>query len=52
MTVLAAAYYGNFDYEKSIAMYDKIIATTKLESKKAEAEANKKIVMDKAYASK
>lgn len=49
MTVLAAAYYGNLDYEKSIEMYDRIIATTKLESKKAEAMANKQIVMDKAY---
>jgi len=50
MTVLAAAYYGNQDFEKSIEMYDKIIATTKLESKKAEANANKQLVMEKAYA--
>lgn len=50
MTVLAAAYYGNQDYDKAVNMYDKIIATTKLEQKKAEAMANKKIVMEKAYA--
>lgn len=49
MMVLAAAYFGNMDYDKAVGMYDRIIATTKLEQKKNEALANKKIVMEKAY---
>lgn len=50
MMALAAAYYGSHDYDKAIGMYDRIIATTKLESKKAEAMANKQVVMESAHA--
>lgn len=49
MFVLARAYYSTYNFDKSIAMYDKIIATTKAEETKATAEANKKIVLDAAY---
>ena len=49
MFVLARAYYSNYDFEKSAAMYDKIINTTKSAEKKATAEENKKTVLDAAY---
>lgn len=49
MFVLARAYYSNYEFEKSAAMYDKIIATTKSAETKATAEENKKIVLDAAY---
>ena len=46
---LARAYYSSYEFDKAVAMYDKIIATTKSEEKKASAEENKKIVLDAAY---
>ncbi|MGP1458015.1 MAG: tetratricopeptide repeat protein [Treponema sp.] len=50
MFILARAYYFNYEFDKALAMYDKIIATTKSPEKKAEAEANKKTVLDTSYA--
>lgn len=49
MFVLARAYYSNFEFDKSVQMYDKIIATTKSAETKATAEENKKIVLDAAF---
>ncbi len=46
---LAAAYFGNQDYEKSVAMYDEIISTTKSPQIKKEAESNRQLVLDMAY---
>ena len=50
MFVLARAYYSTYEFDKAVSMYDKIIATTKSEDRKKEAEANKRIVLDAAYA--
>ena len=49
MFVLARAYYSNYDFEKSVAMYDKIIATTKSEQKISDAENNKRVVLEASY---
>lgn len=49
MFVLARAYYMTYDFDKAVAMYDKIISTTKSEKTKANAEENKKIVLDESY---
>ena len=49
MFVLARAYYMTYDFDKAVAMYDKIISTTKSEKTKANAEENKKIVLDERY---
>lgn len=49
MFVLARAYYSNYEFDKSIEMYDKIINTTKLAETKATAEENKKIVLNASY---
>ncbi len=49
MFVLARAYYVTAEYDKAVALYDKIISLTKSEEKKAEAEANKKTVLDSSY---
>lgn len=48
MFVLARAYYSTYEFDNSIKMYDKIIATTKSAETKATAEENKKIVLDAA----
>lgn len=48
MFVLARAYYCNFEYEKSIDMYDRIISTTKSADIIVTAEDNKRIVIDAA----
>ena len=50
MFVLARAYYSTFEFDKAVQMYDKIIATSKSEETKANAEANKKIALEAAYA--
>ncbi|MBR0033039.1 MAG: tetratricopeptide repeat protein [Treponema sp.] len=50
MFVLARAYYVIGEYDKAAALYDNIAANTKDQARKAEAQANKKIVMDAAYA--
>ncbi len=52
MFVLARAYYENRKFDKAVALYDKIIKTTASSNKKAEAEANKKKVLDASYAQK
>ena len=49
MFVLARAYYSSYELEKSAAVYDKIIATTKSAETKATAEENKKTVLDVLY---
>lgn len=49
MFVLARAYYSNYEFDKSIDMYDKIINTTKLAETKATAEENKKIVLNASF---
>ena len=46
MFLLASAYYSDYDFDKSVEMYDKIIQNTKSDSIKAQAEANKKQVLD------
>ena len=50
MFLLANAYYQTYEYDKAVAMYDKIIETTTSSEKKAQAEANKLIVLEAAYA--
>ena len=50
MFVLARAYYSTFEFDKAVQMYDKIIATSNSEETKANAEANKKIALEAAYA--
>jgi len=52
MFVLARAYYMSYDYEAASTMYDRILKSTKNEAKRAEAEANKKAVLDALYAGK
>ena len=49
MFVLARAYYSTLDFDKAVDMYDKIISVTTSDKKKADAEANKKIVLDASY---
>lgn len=49
MFVLARAYYSSLEFDKAIDMYDKIISVTTSDKKKADAEANKKIVLDASY---
>ena len=50
MAVLARAYYSNYEFDKAVYMYDKIISTTNSSERKAEAENNKKIVLEASYA--
>jgi tetratricopeptide (TPR) repeat protein len=49
MMVLARAYYVTGDSDKAVALYDKIIAETTDKTRKAEAEANKKTVLNQSY---
>lgn len=49
MLVLARAYYMSAEFEKAADVYDKIISITKSSQRKAEAEANKKVVLDAIY---
>lgn len=49
MMVLARAYYMCREFDKAVAVYDKIISITKSSQRKAEAEANKKVVLDASY---
>ncbi len=48
MFVLARAYYMNYDFDKAVQMYDRIISLTKSKDRKAEAEANRQTVLDAA----
>ena len=52
MFALARAYYDTYQFENAIAMYDKIIASTKSEEKKALAETNKREVLNASYGKK
>ena len=49
MFVLSRAYYSTYEFDKAVEMYDKIISVTTSDKKKADAEANKKIVLDASY---
>lgn len=49
MFLLASAYYSDYDFDKSIEMYDKISTLTKSGSVKAQAEMLKKQVLDVQY---
>lgn len=49
MFALAGAYYVNDEFDKSVALYDKIISISKSEKNKADAQANKKAVLDASY---
>lgn len=49
MFVLARAYYENYEFDKAVKIYDKIIASTKAADIINAAEENKKQVLDAAY---
>ncbi len=49
MFVLARAYYVTGGYQKAVDLYDRILATTKDDAKRREAEANKKAALDALY---
>ena len=49
MFVLARAYYMNYDFDKAVDMYDKILSLTKSPERKAEAEANREVVKNAAF---
>ncbi len=49
MFVLARAYYMDYDFQKAVDMYDSIIKYTSSETSRAEAEANKKVVLNALY---
>ena len=50
MFVLARAYYMDYDFQAAIDMYDNILKYSTSETNKAEAEANKKVVLNALYA--
>lgn len=50
MFVLARAYYVDYQFEKAVNMYDLILSTTGDSQKIADAQLNKKIVLDAQYA--
>ncbi len=47
--LLANAYYQTFEFDKAVEVYDRIISTTTSAEKKAQAEANKRQVLETAY---
>lgn len=49
MFVLARAYYTTYEFDKAVDMYDRIISVTTSDEKKAQAEANKRQVLETAY---
>ena len=49
MFLLARAYYVNYEFDKAVEIYDKIISTTKSPERKAEAEANREVVKNASY---
>jgi hypothetical protein len=49
MFVAARAYYVTGKYDASVAMYDRILSLSLDKERKAEAEANKATVLEKAY---
>lgn len=50
MFVLARAYYTNYQFDKAMELYDKIIAINPNAEKTAEAQVNKRTVLDAQYA--
>lgn len=46
MFLLASAYYSDYEFDKSVEMYDKIIQTTKAAAVKAQAQDNRQQVLD------
>lgn len=50
MFVLARAYYVEYEFDKAVNVYNSILSITGDPQKKADAEANKKIVLDAQYA--
>lgn len=51
MFVLANAYYMTSEFDKAIALYDQIIKINPNEQKTADAQRNKKVVLDAQHAS-
>ncbi|MCR4939128.1 MAG: tetratricopeptide repeat protein [Treponemataceae bacterium] len=49
MFVLARAYYMNYDFQAAIDMYDEIIRVSSSDASRAEAETNKKVVLNALY---
>ena len=49
MMILARAYYENYEFDKAVDLYDKIISISTSPEKKAAAEANKKQVLEMSY---
>lgn len=49
MFLLARAYYMNYEFEKALDVYDKIIALSPSDTRVKEAEENKKIVLNALY---
>jgi tetratricopeptide (TPR) repeat protein len=49
MFVLARAYYVTGEYQKAVDLYDRIIATSRDDLKRQEAEANKKAALEALY---
>lgn len=52
MFVLARAYYAVGRNDDAVALYDRILAVSKDEKKRAEAAANKRTVLDEDYAAR
>lgn len=50
MFVLARAYYMSYEFQQAVDMYDRIISVSTSETSRAEAEANKKVVLNVMYA--
>ncbi|MGL4981533.1 MAG: tetratricopeptide repeat protein [Treponemataceae bacterium] len=49
MMVLARAYYMTYDFDRAVVLYDKIIQQSSSQQRKAEAEENKKVVLNAAF---
>jgi tetratricopeptide (TPR) repeat protein len=49
MFVLARAYYTNYEFDKAIELYDKIVKINPNKEKVAEAQKDKQIVLDAQY---
>lgn len=49
MFLLARAYYENNDYDEAVKLYDTIESLSTSEEKKAEARANKRVVLDAQF---
>lgn len=47
--LLANAYYQSYEFDRAVEIYDRIISTTTSEQKKAQAEENKRKVLQTAY---